>query len=105
MELDICRAAGCGPHGLTKQEICGKLQMEKYDLSKPCRHMGARMAGLRKVEEVFLMKSQKPYTPPVWEFILLRNEDIVTTSGWNNNGNGNGNGNWKPHKPGGGHKG
>lgn len=39
------------------------------------------------------------------EIIKFNNEDIITTSGWNNNGNGNGNGNWKPEKPGnGGHK-
>ena len=51
------------------------------------------------------MKFPKPYAPAVWEIILLRNEDIVTTSGWNNNGNGNGNGHWFDEKPGnGGHK-
>ncbi len=57
------------------------------------------------MEEVILMNSKKTYTPPIWEIIRLQNEDIVTTSGWNNNGNGNGNGHWFDEKPGnGGHK-
>ena len=48
------------------------------------------------------MNMKSPYTPPQWELILLRSEDIITTSGagWNNNGNGNGNGHWFPEKPG-----
>ena len=66
---------------------------------------GVRRREVRSEQgEVRLMNTQKPYTPAVWEIILLQNEDIVTTSGWNNNGNGNGNGHWFDKKPGNGHK-
>lgn len=39
------------------------------------------------------------YKRPQIEIILF-SDDIITTSGWNNNGNGNGNGHWFGEKPG-----
>lgn len=40
------------------------------------------------------------YEKPVSEIVEMSGEDVIRTSGWNNNGNGNGNGNWFPEKPG-----
>ena len=40
------------------------------------------------------------YIKPTIDIIKLNNQDIITTSGWNNNGNGNGNGHWFDKKPG-----
>ena len=62
------------------------------------------------------MQSATHYEVPVSEMILRENTDVITSSGWNNDGNGNGNGHWfeekpgngngntKPRKPGNGHK-
>lgn len=35
------------------------------------------------------MQSAAHYEVPVSEMILLENTDVITSSGWNNNGNGN----------------
>ena len=44
------------------------------------------------------------YIKPTTDIIKLNNQDIITTSGWNNNGNGSGNGHWFEEKPGHGSK-
>ena len=36
------------------------------------------------------MQSAAHYEVPVSEMILLENTDVITSSGWNNNGNGKG---------------
>lgn len=46
------------------------------------------------------MQSAAHYEVPVSEMILLENTDVITSSGWNNDGNGNGNGHWFEEKPG-----